>query len=47
MMNIISNYRVIKEYKYLGIVIDNKMNLRNHIVNIDNNQMNISEEIIY
>ena len=31
----INGYPVIKEYKYLGIVIDNKLNIRKHICNID------------
>ena len=31
----IRDYPVIKEYKYLGIVIDNKLNIRKHIGNID------------
>ena len=31
----INDHPVIKEYKYLGIVIDNKLNIRKHIGNID------------
>ena len=31
----INEYPVIKEYKYLGIVIDNKLNIRKHIGDID------------
>ena len=31
----INDYPVIKEYKYLGIIIDNKLNIRIHICNID------------
>ena len=31
----IDNYLIIKEYKYLGILINDKMNIQNHIGNID------------
>ena len=31
----INDYPVIKEYKYLGIVIDNKLNIIKHIGDID------------
>ena len=43
----IEGYPIIKEYKYLGIVIDNKLNIKKHIDNIDKKFMNISGEIIY
>ena len=31
----IEGYPIIKEYKYLGILINDKMNIQNHIGNID------------
>ena len=31
----IDDYPIIKEYKYLGILINDKMNIYNHICNID------------
>ena len=33
--NNIEGYPIIKEYKYLGILINDKMNIQNHIGNID------------
>ena len=33
--NNIEGYPIIKEYKYLGILINDKINIQNHIGNID------------
>ena len=45
--NNIEEYQIIKEYKYLGILINDKMNIQKYIGNIEKNQMNIFKEIIY
>ena len=43
----IDGYPIINKYKYLGIMINDKMNIQSHIGNIDKKLKNILKKIIY
>ena len=45
--NNIEEYPIITEYKYLGILINDKMNIKSILVIYIKNKMNIFKEIIY